>query len=108
MQKNQVINLTIKPNSHRLSVSLGDKVSLFCSAQYKFFQGRIHIAGIIIDQSGAKFTAVQDVFVIDSIAAAKLMNRLAKKSFQGSISLAEPSIQNKWDGQISFAAKDFE
>lgn len=108
MQKKQTINLTIKPNSHRLIVSLGEKVTLFCSAQYKFFQGRIHIAGIIIEQAGAKFTTEQDEFVIENSDAAKLMNLLARKAFQGSISLAAPVISNKWDRRISFAAKDFE
>lgn len=108
MQKKQTINLTIKPNSHRLIVSLGDAVTLFCSAQYKFMQGNINVAGVKIQPESVNFSSEQDTFEISSIDAAKLMNRLARKTFNGSISLAAPAIQTKWDTRVSFAAKDFE
>jgi len=106
--KAQTIKLMVKPNSHRLIISLGEKITLFCSAQYNFMHGKIMIAGIKIQPQSVNFSNEKDIFEISSDDAAKLMNRLARKSFNGSISLATPAIRNKWDTRVSFTAKDFE
>lgn len=108
MNKSQIIKLTIKPNSHRIIVSLGQAVTLFCSAQYNFMLGKINMAGIKIQPYSVNFSSEQDVFEISSDDAAKLMNRLARRTFNGSIGLATPAIQTKWDTRVSFIAKDFE
>lgn len=107
--QSQKIKLTIKPNAHRLIITLGEKVSLFCSARYNFSLGKIHLAGIDILPESVNMNHEQDVFDILTDDAARLLSRLSRvKTFNASLSMAAPHIQTKWDTRVSFTAKDFE